>query len=157
VFFSILHSNPTLLKLRNISRTPSFVFPSKTTSSANLRLFMYSPSIFIPNFLSFQSSLRNISSNTLINKLGDSGSPCLIPLPILNTWPFTSVLTYALAFWYITLIIETHFLGIPWFAIACMFNRIECPTETYEYEVHLNFIFVCLFNQLIQSEYVVYS
>ena len=50
-------------------------------SSANLKLFKSSPSMFIP--FSSQSILRNMLSRCAVNSLGDIVSPCQTPFTIL--------------------------------------------------------------------------
>ena len=49
----------------------------RVTSSANLKLVRFSPSTLTPSEM---SAFLNTSSMTAVNNLGESGSPCLIPL-----------------------------------------------------------------------------
>ena len=57
-------------------------------SSANHRLFRFSPSMFIP--FSSQSILRNMFSRAAANSLGDIVSPCLTPFVIMFNEKITS-------------------------------------------------------------------
>ena len=54
----------------------------RATSSANLKLLRFSPSTLTPSEI---SAFLNTSSITAVNKLGESGSPCLTPLCIWNS------------------------------------------------------------------------
>ena len=76
----------SVLSLFRCSSISFVVFVTRATSSANLRFYNLSPSMFIP--LS-RSAFLNISSTTAVNNFGDIGSHCRTPYPIANgyeTW-----------------------------------------------------------------------
>src|SRR6218665_1442394 len=89
----------------------------RSISSANARLLILVPLIFIPPSLSL--ILSSILSYTSMKVFGDIGFPCLVPLLVANHSPSSfPILTAAVAFPFISLSSCVNFLSTPYESIA---------------------------------------
>src|ERR1043165_7650245 len=104
--FALLTTNPYGLlsdaSLIVVLSSSSMFSSIMSMSSANLRLFIFRPCTDIPLQLSLTPSIA--LSKSEINTSGDIGSPCLVPLSVLNHSPNSfCIQTAAIAFSFMSL------------------------------------------------------
>src|ERR1700733_9127823 len=103
---------PSLLKACAVSSSLCASFSIRSMSSAKHRLLILIPLISTPSSLSLILSMT--LSNNVIKELGDIGSPCLVPLLVLNQFPFSlPIRTAAVAFLFISLSRRVSLLSTP--------------------------------------------
>src|SRR3984885_14587538 len=108
---------PSLLKACAVSSSLCASFSIRSMSSAKHRLLILIPLISTPSSLSLILSMT--LSNNVIKELGDIGSPCLVPLLVLNQFPFLlPIRTAAVAFPFISLSRRVSLLSTPNESIA---------------------------------------